>query len=270
MIIHFYNGSKSLDMEEIIRYLEKWFTNIKPNLRGEFITHHLSGLSSERRGEVIKNLAMRFAQGKVRNPTLRERNEGPLLGEVEYERRRLCNPEKNSFGILYDAFSLYEIYLSLIPEEESTHIHLIFTDQLLGTWDEGNRRYHARVGIYSFPSILSVTGVIEAPAKPREFYIKRELGLDFLRLKEEFKGRFIDYDDPRLTEVMKGYTMQALFFHLIGDPFCEDKNCRLYNAHWQEEVIQAQLKKDYEFCKRHKRILTQIKRGVGVENLAVG
>ena len=99
---------------------------------------------------------------------------------------------------------------------------------------------------------------MEGPAKPREFYLKKQMGIDPLVLKEEFKGRFIDYEDPRITEIMKGYVMQAIFFHLFGDPFCSDKNCRLYNAHWQEEVIHAQIESKYEFCLYHEEILKKI------------
>jgi hypothetical protein len=53
---------------------------------------------------------------------------------------------------------------------------------------------------------------------------------------------------------MKGYVMQALFYHLTLDPFCSDKRCRLYNAHWQEEVLEAQLEEP-EFCERHAKML---------------
>jgi len=84
------------------------------------------------------------------------------------------------------------------------------------------------------------------------------LGKDLLELKERLKGSFIDYEDERLSEVMKGYAMQALFYHLVGDPFCQDKGCRLYNAHWQEELIFAQLGSGYEFCGRHSKILDSL------------
>ncbi len=40
-----------------------------------------------------------------------------------------------------------------------------------------------------------------------------------------------------------------------GDPFCDDRDCRLYNAHWQEEVIQAQLNSRHAFCQKHREIL---------------
>jgi len=111
---------------------------------------------------------------------------------------------------------------------------------------------------YGFPSLISTTGVVEAPAKPRDFYLEQQLGVNLLTLKEEFKGKFIDYNDLRLTEVMKGYVMQALFFHITGNPFCKNKNCRLYNAHWQEDLIQAQLTSKTDFCGEHKKILTRL------------
>ena len=69
------------------------------------------------------------------------------------------------------------------------------------------------------------------------------------------------HDDPRLTEAMKGYVMQALFYHVTGDPFCEDRGCRLYNAHWQEEVIGAQLGGAYQLCPRHQGLLDEMREG---------
>jgi hypothetical protein len=58
---------------------------------------------------------------------------------------------------------------------------------------------------------------------------------------------------------MKGYVMQALFYHLTLDPFCSDKRCRLYNAHWQEEVLEAQLSQP-ELCEQHSEMLEKLKR----------
>jgi hypothetical protein len=117
--------------------------------------------------------------------------------------------------------------------------------------------------LYGLPSVISTTGLVEAPAKPREFYLLKQqyemVGKDLLELKEKFKQGFIDYEDERLTEVIKGYAMQAVFYSLIGDPFCEDKACRLYNAHWQEELIFAQLESQYEFCAHHAGILDSLR-----------
>jgi hypothetical protein len=183
----------------------------------------------------------------------------PMKGQVSYEGRRIEQENFRSFGIPYEGFGLQRIFSSLISEDERNldHCHIIFTNQLLGTWDEDDHRYHARVSVYGFPSLISATGVVEALAKPREFYLKRRLGIALEILKNELKGRFIDHGDPRLNEVMKGYVMQALLFHLTGNPFCDHPDCRLYNAHWQEELIRAQLDGKYEFCRDHRKSLNR-------------
>lgn len=265
--IYLYDGGKteSLNLDEISRYLKNIFKKSKIQIREEFIAYYILNLSSEEKEKVINHLAKEMAKIKVRKIEDRNIVFEPLQGEIEYEKKRLSDPERKSFGILYDGLKLMSLFSNLICEKESdlNHCHIIFTNQFFGTWDEGDLRYHARVSVYGFPSIISTTGIVGAPAKPREFYLKKQLGVDVISLKQEFTGRFIDYDDPRLTEVMKGYVMQAIFFYMTGNPFCNDKNCRFYNAHWQEEVIQAQLNAQNEFCKKHKEIIKQLaKEGV--------
>jgi hypothetical protein len=120
-----------------------------------------------------------------------------------------------------------------------------------------------------FPlALISTTGIVEAPVKPREFYIKlaaynraRQAGVtvpkekEFMEeLQEEFKNRFITYDDSRMTETAKGYTLQAIFYLLWGEAFCNDPECRLYNAHTQEEMIHTQIESG-RFCERHQLFL---------------
>jgi hypothetical protein len=69
----------------------------------------------------------------------------------------------------------------------------------------------------------------------------------------------LNYNDKRLTEVLTGYIYQAIFYHLTGQPFCHESNCRLYNAHWQSEVLNAQLNPP-EFCKMHQLLLNRLKK----------
>lgn len=262
--IHLYEEKGSiLDVHEIAEYLIEKLPHTKVSVRGNFISDYLN--RNKEKQDVINYLAKRLALSRVRNLKDPKRKFQPLYGEIEYERRYLLDPAHKPHGVLYDGFKLQLLLSSLIKEDEQdmAHLHLIFTDQLFGTWDELNKRYHARVSVYGFPSIISTTGVVEAPAKPREFYLLKQsmFGWDdmaLIALKERLKERFIDYGDPRLTEVIKGYVMQALFFHMSGEPFCEDKGCRLYNAHWQEEVIWAQIGSGYEFCKRHGEILANL------------
>ena len=232
---------------------------VEIQIRSAFVKERISSLSQKEREKVVKRLAEQFASSKV--PTIEKNglNSKPLPAEVQYERERILHPGKKAFGIFYSGYRLAEIFLSLIPESESNfkHCHILFTNQLFGTWDENDGRWHARVSLYGFPSIISTTGVVEAPAKPREFYLRRQMGLDNEEWKRENAGQFIDYDDPRLTEVLKGYVMQAIFYHFAGEAFCHHNSCRLYNAHWQAEVIQSQLGGEYEFCPLHEKILRE-------------
>ena len=245
-------------IQEIICYLKRWMKGSNIDFRGNLFRYHLSSLPKGERPERAHRLAEELALLRIRDASRKDlRDRRPMGGEVAYEKRRIEGEGFKSFGILYDGFRLQGVFLSLIPRDEQqlSHCHIIFTNQLLGTWDDGDHRYHARVSVYGFPSLISTSGVVEAPAKPREFYLKKRLGIPLEVLKAEFRGRFIDRGDPRLTEVIKGYAMQAIFYSLTGNPFCEDKGCRLYNAHWQEEVIFAQLESESEFCQQHAEFL---------------
>lgn len=261
--IHLYAEGFSPEpgVQEIIRYLERWMRRRNIDFRGNLFRYHFSSLSEENRLGRTHRLAEELALLRITDATRKDLgDQRPMEGEVAYEMRRVEGEDFKSFGILYDGFGLQGIFSNLIPRDEQqlNHCHIVFTNQLLATWDEDDHRYHARVSVYGFPSLISTTGVVEAPAKPREFYLKKRLGMPLEVLKSEFRGRFIDYGDPRLTEVLKGYVMQTLFFHMTGNPFCDDPDCRLYNAHWQEELIRAQLDGSYEFCPKHQGILDRI------------
>jgi len=248
-------------VQEIVPYLKRWMKVRNIDFRGSFFQYHLSLQPKEERPGRAQRLAEELALLRIRDATRRDLGDRrPMEGEVAYEKRRIEGEGFKSFGILYNGFGLPRVFSSLISEDERhlTHCHIIFTNQLLGTWDGDDHRYHARVSVYGFPSVISITGVVEAPAKPREFYLKRRLGIPLEVLKDEFRGRFVDHGDPRLTEVLKGYAVQALIFHITGNPFCDDPDCRLYNAHWQEELIRAQLEGGHEFCKNHRRFLNRL------------
>jgi hypothetical protein len=250
-----------LNIQEIIRYLNRWMRKTHIDFRGNFFQYHLNSLPEEERRGRVHYLAEKIVPLRVRDATRRDLGDRRSMeAEVAYERRRILQEDFTSFGILYDGFGLQGIFSRLIPEDERglSHCHIIFTNQLLGSWDEDNHRYHARVSVYGFPCLISTTGVAEAPAKPREFYLKRRLGIPLEVLKSEFSGMFIDHGDPRLSEVLKGYVIQALLFHMTGNPFCDDPDCRLFNAHWQEELIRAQLDGKYEFCRNHHQFMNRL------------
>jgi hypothetical protein len=146
---------------------------------------------------------------------------------------------------LYDGFVMQKMFAEMISTAEISlaHIHVIFTSLLTCTFSEDDWRYHGRAIICGTPSIVSTTGIVEALAKPREFYLSQLGGMpaaaDIGSLKKKFAGRFIDYDDnDRITAAAVNYALQAIFFFITGgEPFCNNKDCRLYNAHWQEDLI---------------------------------
>ena len=69
-------------------------------------------------------------------------------------------------------------------------------------------------------------------------------------LEEQVDGDFLVEDDPRTTDVLNGYVLQAVHYLDTGEAFCEQEHCRLANPHRQPGVIEAQLREP-EFCERH-------------------
>jgi len=261
---------KARRIEKVILYDEGVAETLNIPEVAEYVRGKLGEAEVELRGnpfalypDRISDYARKLASIKIHDVSSKmvpERN--PLYGEIQYEKRRITG-ETRSFGVLYDGLYLQSIFSELIPDDERSigFVHIFLTNRLFATWDDNDKRYHSRVGVYGVCSAISTTGLVEAPAKPREYYLLKQryemLGREPSELNDRFKGRFIDYDDERLTEVMKGYVMQAVFYTLIGTPFCEDKGCRLYNAHWQEELLFAQLESEYEFCQRHSDFLVK-------------
>lgn len=270
MILYDDPATENLRIDEIADYLSSRLPRLSIEVRPNFFEHHLEKLGGAERERTIELLAREIASCRVRNLFRPMEEFEPLYGEVEFERRGLENPSRKPFGIIYDGYRLAEALFKLIPREERglDHLHIVFTNQLLGTWADEDGRYHLRVIICHIPCLISTTGVVEAPAKPEEFYRVRRMleamsggEVDYpiiVKLKERIADRFIDYDDERLTEVLKGYALQAVFYHFLGEPFCDDPDCRLFNAHRQEEMIRAQLCSERELCDRHERMLREV------------
>lgn len=253
--MHLYDepSSKSLNINEIANYVRE-MVKCDVDVKREFFTHFLGDSR-------IDNVARKLAIIKVIDPRkdFAPHDAEPL--EIEFEKKVLSSPGKRMLGILYDGFEFQSILNELIPEEENSldHVHLVFTNRLICTFSENDYRYHYRTVVCGYPTIVCTSGIVEAPAKPREFYLLQQYyasigNTNLEEIKKRFQGRFIDYDDARLTEVMKGIVLQGLFYHIAGDPFCSAKKCRLFNAHWQEDLIESQLGSG-ALCDTHKNIL---------------
>jgi hypothetical protein len=166
-----------------------------------------------------------------------------------------------------DGFYLQRIYSRIIDENEmqSNHMHIIFEDNLVCTHDKNDKRYHARPIICGSPSIISIAGIVEGPAKPKGYYFKQMLkdllSINSKEIENEFADSFVSSEDPRLVPVATGYVIQAVFFFLTnGNPFCSIYPCRLFNSHWQEELVYTQVIKPV-LCKDHLGILAKAKEG---------
>lgn len=172
--------------------------------------------------------------------------------------------QQDADSLLYDGFFLQKRLGDWISEQERdvNHVHAILTDLLACTFDEDDWRYHARTVICGTPSIISLAGIVEAPAKPKEYYyLNRPDLLDAKMLKERFSGRFVDYGDARIFAAALGYLVQAAFYFITdGAPFCDDRTCRLYNSHWQEEMIRTLVEKSI-FCPAHAEMLNKFNAG---------
>lgn len=254
--MHFFLYNESLEknfrINSILEYLREKLPGVETAL-GELLP---------RAEKEVSTLAAKYAKLRVLDPFKPFKANEPLPGELDFE-ERVIRGDASPVGVLYDGFRLQELYLGLIPRGQRglDNLHIVFTDRFFGTYDENDLRYHGRVVILGYPTLISITGLVEAPAKPREYYLARRLGGSEEEIKKTLEGRFIDYGDTRMTEVLKGYVMQGVFYHLTGEAFCDSEDCGLYNAHWQEEVLRAQLS-EKEFCEKHEKMLLRLRKSV--------
>lgn len=244
--------SKSLSIGEIIDYFKG--NELSAYDRGNF--SEFLGLTREEVLDLTRKIAgIRVLDISTSLDEIRE----PIFGEIDLELERLTG-RISSIGVLYDGLwlqrLLYKVMAEKLPNEfKSGFIHIIFTGKLFGTFE--TKRYHARVVLNGLPSLISTSGIVEAPARPKEYYWLKagfiRSGKNISELDIMFRGRFIEYDDPRITEALRAYALQTIFYELTGDPFCNNPTCWLFNSHWQEEVLRAQI--EGKLCEEHGDII---------------
>jgi len=162
--------------------------------------------------------------------------------------------------VMYDGFEIQNIIRDIITENDSNpnNLHVIFTNKLICTYDTADNRYHGRTVICSNPAIISTTGMIEAPARPREYYFEvmkcKTQGLSIQDVKKNYAGKFLNYHDKRLSKIAEGCLLQAIFYYMTGDAFCDSLDCRLNNADCQKDLLYSQLKIG-KLCNKHQALL---------------
>ncbi len=212
---------------------------------------------------IDKKMAHELASTRIFNQYAPFEKHKPNMEEIELEESFVNQTHLNNI-ILYDGFELQNVLQKIMSELEleSNNFHLVFTSRFTCTYDYDDYKYHGRVIICSNPSIISTTGIIEAPAKPYEYYLglyeNMSQGINLDSIKNRFRGRFLEYHDKHLAKVVRGYALQAIFYYLTSNPFCESKNCILYNAHWQEELLHSQIEIG-SLCENHQKILDEIR-----------
>jgi hypothetical protein len=274
--VHIYrNHANNLDFNVIVPELQKYIPKIPIEVRHPFLNNIDNVLAESLTSIRISDIKKPFneqprikVQGKFDKNIVYEKNFPRQLIFSDISNNSSTTERQYKELILYDGFMMQRLLGTMINESESNtdHVHLVFEDRLICTFSEEDWRYHSRTFVAGNPSIISTTGIVEAPAKPKEWYIKQmQLAIyDIDRDDDQINGisssnvkKYLDYGDYRINFAAVGYALQALFFFITeGDPFCNDINCRLYNAHWQEELLQSQIQ-NKGLCNKHDVLLHQ-------------
>ena len=239
-----------IKIQELADFIKKTFS-IKTEIR--------NNIFHDKDNEIARNLA----SCKIVNTKKPFETHTPSREEIKFEKDSFENSKKIKNIIMYDGFELQKIISNMISEEENSLdcFHIVFTNRLTCTYDYNDYRYHGRAVICSNPSIISTTGIIEAPAKPREYYMElisnMAQGLNVDSLKAKYQGTYLEYNDKRISIVVEGYVMQAIFYYLTGEAFCKNEDCRLFNPHWQKDLLRSQIEIG-KLCEKHQKILEEL------------
>ncbi len=255
-----------MKVSKIIIYDEPSVPEIQIDKLQEFLEDTVQ-IKTENRKNIQKNSSIDYAEKlatcRVLNPYKPFFIHNPTKEEINFERKNFEDTNATKNIVMYDGFELQKVFSQMIPESESNSdiFHIIFTNKLVCTFDTNDYRYHGRAVIASNPSIISTTGIIEAPAKPKQYYFELisniQRGLNLEAIKQKYKGQYLEYHDKLLSKVVRGYVFQALFYYCTGEPFCDDINCMLFNAHWQKDLLHSQVENG-RLCDKHHIVLKKI------------
>ncbi|MEM3738785.1 MAG: hypothetical protein QW204_03430, partial [Thermoplasmata archaeon] len=161
--IYIYPSAWKIEYGEIASFLSE-LTGIPVELRNSFFDTFV--IDSEK-------LAVDFAAARIFDifsTSCAAVHESYAITAIEKE---FITEGKPVYGVLYDAGRVAAALRKWIPKQERRleTQHIVFLDRLIATYDA--ERYHARMLYCSFPSLISTLGMIQAPARPKEFYILR-------------------------------------------------------------------------------------------------
>jgi len=153
-----------------------------------------------------KDTAAKIASCRIFNLIKPYEIHNPSIDEIIFEEENFEDSTKTENIVMYDGFEIQKALTELIPKDERSWnlFHIFFTNKLTCTYDYSDYRYHGRALIGANPSIISTTGIIEAPAKSREYYLDLmsnfTQGINVDSIKQKYKGTYLEYNDTRLSK----------------------------------------------------------------------
>src|SRR5215469_15560262 len=179
--VHIYcNQANTLNFNVIVQGIQKYFTTIPIDVRHPFLNNIDDVLAESLVSIRISDIKKPFnEQPRIK---IQGKSDQNAAYEKNFPRGGTSNGNSSTKThrkelILYDGFMMQRLFETMINENESNidHLHIVFEDRLICTFSEEDWRYHARTIVGGSPSIISTTGIVEAPAKPKEWYIKQML-----------------------------------------------------------------------------------------------
>jgi hypothetical protein len=164
---------------------------------------------------------MRLARSRVRSLEGRELNPTPLPFEFSEERSFLTSKTVRPAGLFYDGGCWVTIHSELIQSDEKNleHCHIVFTDQVLLVWTKSAARYQVIVPVLGFPGFISVAGVIDGSTKQERSCAGQRSGVELTGRAKNLAEEYLGNGWRRTEEIVKGYVLQILFYHITGRPF---------------------------------------------------
>lgn len=129
---------------------------------------------------------------------------------------------------LYDGFRLQEVYFNCI-KPKFKECHIVFTERIVATFDDTDKRYHSRVVVLGYPCIISIKGLTKALALYKDYYniknIMPEVG-------ERIKEDIYNLVNKNLFKFLLKYVIQCIFYIFFDEGFCNYSFCLHFNNHW--------------------------------------
>lgn len=196
-------------------------------------------------------LAEEMAKIKLINPYSDEPN-NPFPIEIEVEEKKLMDC-KCGKGNVYNGIAYMRMIRRTINLHKIEETYFV-TPEYIAT--KGSDRYHLRYAVFGVPSIISLWGIVEAPARRREYYIAKKINIEIPYIFD--KEAIYNLEDERIPLIIAGTLLKGFFYYRTGSPFCDNPNCILYDAHWQSELINSHREEPYLICQEHLKTLKTI------------